>query len=199
MPARAPTINCSSLLQQHLGEYEHHQFVGSVPRLLNELKAGKKVCTTLLKTPARERFAYYSIPTDCDAPQGVTILRAKAGLFGDLQSLSLKNLLDNTQLRLGIQSGRSYGKTIDAILKRHAGQKTCLYPRGQKTSGRSAENAALGSCGLHPGLPHRNPLSGHQAGNRRPNIEHPPAGACGVLFQRIYRLCQNRVGPPHHR
>ncbi len=69
------------LLQEHLPEYGHHEMIGSVTRLLHELNAGKKVCTTLLKTPEREKFIYYSIPMGFDPPLGVTSKRSKAGLF----------------------------------------------------------------------------------------------------------------------
>ena len=120
------------LLQEHLTDYEHHEMIGSVTRLLRELGAGKKVCTTLLKTPEREKFIYYSIPIDFDPPLGVTIKRSKAVLFKNTKELSFNELIQNKQLRFGIQSGRSYGKMIDPLLERYKGQKHIYLREGKE-------------------------------------------------------------------
>ena len=121
-----------ALCQEHLAEYEHHQLVGSGPRLLSELQAGNKVCTTLLKTPAREKFIYYSIPINVDPPLGVTIKRSKAELFKNTKIISLEKLLENKQLRVGIQSGRSYGKILDPLLEKHKGEKHIYIREGKE-------------------------------------------------------------------
>ena len=120
------------LLQEHLPDYEHHEMTGSVTRLLSELGAGEKVCTTLLKTPEREKFIYYSIPMDFDPPLGVTIKRNKAALFKNTKELSFNELLQNKQLQLGIQSGRSYGKMIDPLLEKYKGQKHIYLREGKE-------------------------------------------------------------------
>ena len=120
------------LLQEHLPDYEHHEMVGSVTRLLSELGAGKKVCTTLLKTAEREKFIYYSIPMDFDPPLTVTIKRSKAILFNNTKELSFKKLIQNKQLQLGIQSGRSYGKMIDPFLEKYKGQKHIYLREGKE-------------------------------------------------------------------
>ena len=120
------------LLQEHLPDYEHHEMVGSVTRLLSELGAGKKVCTTLLKTAEREKFIYYTIPMDFDPPLGLTIKRSKADLFKNTKELSFKTLIQNKQLRLGIQSGRSYGKIIDPLLEKNKGQKHIYLREGNE-------------------------------------------------------------------
>lgn len=120
------------LLQEHLPDYEHHEMVGSVTRLLSELGAGKKVCTTLLKTAEREKFIYYSIPMDFDPPLTVTIKRSKAILFNNTKELSFKKLIQNKQLQLGIQSGRSYGKMIDPLLEKYKGQKHIYLREGKE-------------------------------------------------------------------
>ena len=84
-----------------------------------------------IATPEREKFIYYSIPIDFDPPLGVTIKRSKAELFKNTKIISLEKLLENKQLRIGIQSGRSYGKILDPLLEKHKGQKHIYIREGK--------------------------------------------------------------------
>jgi uncharacterized protein (TIGR02285 family) len=64
-------------------------------------------------------------------PHGITVKRSKLPLFDNKKVVSLEELLKNDKLRLGIAEGRSYGKDLDALLKKHEGQKH-VYARAGK-------------------------------------------------------------------
>ncbi|WKE67431.1 TIGR02285 family protein [Gallaecimonas kandeliae] len=112
--------------QQRLPGYQHQVVVANTRRFWDYLKSGEHFCYVgSVQTPARERFAYFSLPDGLVLSNHVVMLKDRAAALGLAGPLSLATLLDNPQLKGGIISQRSYGKELDAVLRDHP--KANLY------------------------------------------------------------------------
>ncbi len=85
-------------------------------RIFVELqKEGSQVCTFGgFKNSKREAFATFSLPMYQDSPLVALFLTENASLFQNKSSL--KELIADKSLTLGVVAGFSYGRAVDAIL-----------------------------------------------------------------------------------
>ncbi len=111
------------IIQERLPEYEHETVTLPQKRLFREFKTNKKVCAVaVVRTPEREQYMHFTVPTVFLVPHRMTILRDNRGLFSNRNAVFLDILLEDASLALGITAGRSYGNVIDALLSKHQGQ-----------------------------------------------------------------------------
>jgi uncharacterized protein (TIGR02285 family) len=107
-----------SLYQEHLPEYEHQHLVANMARILFTMRQGQNACYAgFFKTPEREEYIYFSIPNIIAISNVIVVKKSrKETLFGDVEEVSLKDLLANRQLRLGLTKDRAYGNNINNVL-----------------------------------------------------------------------------------
>lgn len=119
------------IIQQKMPEYEHEGATLPQKRLFREFKTNKKVCAVaVVRTPEREKYMYFTVPTFFLVPHRITILKENWKLFNKRKEVSLDKLLEDTSLTLGITAGRSYGNVIDPILIKYKGQQNILMRHG---------------------------------------------------------------------
>lgn len=70
----------------------------------------------LYRTPEREQFLHFSIPSMLTMPP-VLVIRKENQERAAQTGVSLAQLLQNPDFRLGLSSDRSYGAGLDAVLK----------------------------------------------------------------------------------
>ncbi len=117
------------IIQKKMPEYGHKTLTLPQKRLFREFRTSKKVCAVaVVRTPERERYMYFTIPTVFLVPHKITILKDNWRLFRNRKEISLNTLLEDASLTLGITAGRSYGNVIDAILAKYKGQPN-IHPR----------------------------------------------------------------------
>lgn len=116
-----------TFLQKAMPEYEHRDVHANIRRISELLKNGEPLlCPGTGYSPDREAIMAFSIPYTVSRPATALIAKASLPQFkpylnrkGELQ---LERILKQSQLVLGIASGRSYGKEVDVTL-------TKLMPR----------------------------------------------------------------------
>ncbi len=114
----------TKLFQQRLPQYTHKHANVVFAKAMEQFKSGESVChAAFFKTPEREEFAYFSaVPSDIVPPVGITIKRKNLKQFETGATLSLAELLKNSELRCGAVKGRSYGTEIDRLLEQYQGK-----------------------------------------------------------------------------
>lgn len=122
-------------IQQELPEYEHHRMVTNVIRHFDMFKRGDQVCSIgLYRTPEREQFLHFSIPSMLTMPPVLVIRKEYLGQYGQ-NGASLAQLLQNPDFRLGLSSDRSYGAGLDAVLKAAVPDDNRIFFSGQELGG----------------------------------------------------------------
>ncbi|WP_245590205.1 TIGR02285 family protein [Desulfobulbus elongatus] len=125
----------TAILRENLPEYDHYTMVTNVVRHFQKFRDGEKVCSVgLYRTPEREAFMYFSIPSLLTMPAVLIIRKDRHADFGATASVRLDDLLTR-QVVIGLSKDRSYGAEIDAVLKRHRGGEQLLYYGGQELAG----------------------------------------------------------------
>ncbi|MGE4401629.1 MAG: TIGR02285 family protein [Desulfobulbus sp.] len=121
------------LIQAQLPEYEHHRLYTNVVRHFDMFKRGDKVCSVgLYRTPERESFLHFSIPSLLTMPAVLIIRVDKRQQFGGGKSCSLVELLRDEKFRLGFSKDRSYGKILDMELHKYADRANLIRFSGQE-------------------------------------------------------------------
>ncbi len=121
----------TKILQKDLSGYTHQTMIGNMARMTQEFKQGKQVCNVaLFKTPEREEFMYFSVPSTFTLPNGLIAKKDKLSLFGNSQAVSLDEFL-KSKIKLGISRDRSYGKNIDAVLEKHKNSGNIVVHSGK--------------------------------------------------------------------
>lgn len=106
------------ILIASLPQYTHSRITANVARHYEEFKKGGNVCTNgFFKTPEREKFLYYSIPSFFTFPSVLIIKKDRFEEFGGQKVISLEKLLKNKTKIIGLAKDRSYGSEIDALLE----------------------------------------------------------------------------------
>lgn len=117
-----------SFVISQLDSYTHKYQLTNVKRLIKHLINFDNVATNgLLKNTERENIVYYSVISQVLYPNFLIIrikdyFRVKDYINSE-GKISLDRLLTETNLRLGIVPERSYGETIDNILKKQKKNK----------------------------------------------------------------------------
>lgn len=105
--------------QQKMPQYQHETIEMNWNRTWIGLKAGKRFCHILaLKNDQREKFALFSKPSNVTLSNRIIMLDSTYQKLGRPKSLSLTDLLHNSQLKGAIESNRSYTAILDEIINK---------------------------------------------------------------------------------
>ncbi|WP_310599760.1 TIGR02285 family protein [Desulfobulbus sp.] len=123
----------TTVLQRYLSEYDHFIMITNVTRHFQKFRDGEKVCGVgLFRTPEREAFMYFSLPSLLVMPPAFIVKKDRQAEFGPAARVSLESLLQNRRIVIGLSRDRSYGAPLDAILARHRQQAQLVYYNGQQ-------------------------------------------------------------------
>lgn len=105
-----------------LPEYRHKVVVVPIQRIAMMLKSDPQACSPgLIRNPEREQYMAFSAPTLAAVPPGIFVRRGETARFAPYVNakgkIVLDKLLADGKLNVGIDSARSYGGPIDAVLK----------------------------------------------------------------------------------
>jgi len=104
-----------NVLKDNMPQYQHVELQAPFPRILSEIKNGNHWCFNgALKTPEREGYAYFSMPSSIFLPQRIIVRRDRLAQFKGEQSLRV--LLEKQVFSTSIMRNRSYGPTVDKLL-----------------------------------------------------------------------------------
>jgi len=113
-------------LTKNLSQYQHYNAVASYKRALHNLRFGNGCVIGLFKTKDREKYLTFSMPNLITFPNGVVFKEDDFKKFqpyiNDEQFISIKKLLNNQSLVVGIADGRRYSGGIDKNLFQHQRQ-----------------------------------------------------------------------------
>jgi len=125
----------TDIIQQGLVDYEHDTITTNITRHFYKFKQGEKVCSVgLYRTPEREEFMYFSMPSFLTLPPVLIIKKDGLSRFGNRTSVQLAEILNDKKLMVGMSKDRSYGTTTDDILKKHKGSGNIIESTGQELS-----------------------------------------------------------------
>jgi uncharacterized protein (TIGR02285 family) len=110
-------------LTENLPEYDHRMLVMKNVRFEEMAREGQNVCKVYyFKTSEREKLLHFSSPAVVFLANHVVMRREKAALLGNPGRISLEKLMSYARFKGAVIQGRSYGKVLDEIIARHAGQ-----------------------------------------------------------------------------
>ncbi|WP_319585948.1 TIGR02285 family protein [uncultured Desulfobulbus sp.] len=125
----------SAILEEQLPEYEHFEMVTNVIRHFDKFKQGEKVCSVgLYKTPEREEFMHFSIPSFLTLPPVMITRKDTLSDFGSRSSIKLEDILRDKKIIIGLSKDRSYGIQIDRLLKQYKDRENLIVYAGQELS-----------------------------------------------------------------
>jgi len=124
----------TDILTENLPEYSHERIIANISRHYKEFKDGRKACNIgLYKTPEREEFLYYSIPSFFTLPAVLIINKSKYASFGGKKTVTLQEVLQKN-LIIGRSTKRSYGKLVDDILDQYGNDQNIFLYEGTELS-----------------------------------------------------------------
>jgi len=157
----------TDLLQQHLPEYNHEEINTNITRHFYMFKQGENVCSVgLYKTPERQEFMYFSMPSFITLPPVIIINKDNWKKFGQKKIVSLAGVLAKESMMIGLAKDRSYGNTLDDVLKAHEGQANLVAFTGQELSRNLFKMLLLGRLDGLIGLPEEALYMAEQMGIR---------------------------------
>lgn len=112
-------------------QFHHERVLASLDRILEMMTTQTNACKVfLLKTPERAAVLEFSVPILKTLPNGFVTLRSRLEQFKPFLDqhgqLRFDDFLNDGRYRIGITAGRSFGAGIDAVLKKHEGQKSIV-------------------------------------------------------------------------
>lgn len=127
-------------LIDNLSHYQHQELVSPFKRTLRDMKKGLNICSvTLLKKPEREEFVIFSKPARLLLPNSLVVRKQDAvkmeAFLNSQQKVSLEEVIQSGQFRIGYSDGRSYTKPIDRLLKTYK-ESDVLVGRVGKDNGK---------------------------------------------------------------
>lgn len=157
----------TQILDAHMPEYNHGQINTNITRHFYMFKQGEQVCSVgLYKTPEREKFMYFSIPSFLTLPPVIIIRKENIGKFKNKATVSLDTILGDRNLMIGFAKDRSYGNTLDEVFNRHQGQANLVEFTGQELSLNLFKMLMLGRLDGLVGLPEEALYQAEQMGIR---------------------------------
>ncbi len=142
------------ILMENMPQYTHKTMTANISRHYHNFKLGEKVCNVALyRTPEREKFLYFSIPSFFTLPTVLVIRRDRFEDFGGTRSVSLERLLSEGRVIIGREKNRSYGSKVDKVLDRHMDQGRIFLFEGQALSKNFFQMLELGRLDAMISLP----------------------------------------------
>lgn len=125
----------TGIIQQGLNDYAHDTMTTNITRHFYKFKQGEKVCSVgLYRTPEREEFLHFSMPSFLTLPAVLIIKKDGRSGLENRTSVKLDELLGDKKLMFGLSKDRSYGSSTDDILKKHTGSSNIYEIAGQELS-----------------------------------------------------------------
>ena len=157
----------SAILRERLTGYDHQQITTNITRHFYKFRQGEKVCSVgLYRTPEREAFMHFSIPSFLTLPAVLIVRKERHAEFGGRASVRLAAVLAQQRWTIGLARDRSYGPATDRILQRHAGDRHLLTSPGQELSRNLFRMLMLDRLDGLIGLPEENLYQAEQLGIR---------------------------------
>lgn len=103
-----------SILHENMNDYDNKTRVMNFARVLIQMENGLNQCACGFKNPEREKVGYFSIPAIIALPFSVVAKKGRLDeIYKDTDTISLKNLLDNKNLKGGDKEAflRKYHQT----------------------------------------------------------------------------------------
>jgi uncharacterized protein (TIGR02285 family) len=112
----------TDLLIQQLPEYDHSHKVANFKRIIVDIKRERNVCCpSLYKTKERDQFVSFSIPAFVVLPNMIITKKVQSkklkSYIDENNKLKLSELLQKSDLTLGISNGRRYAGGIDEVIE----------------------------------------------------------------------------------
>lgn len=125
----------TDLLVENLPLYEHKHTIATISRHYQQWKQGEKSCSlAMFKTPEREEFAYFSVPSVFSLPTVLIIRQDNFDSFGATKTVNLQKLLKSEKITIGRSNNRSYGVLVDNVLNRYGNQNNIFSFEGSELS-----------------------------------------------------------------
>lgn len=123
------------LIQEGLPDYHHEEVVTNITRHFYKFKQGEKVCSVgLFRTPEREEFMHFSMPSFLTLPAVIIIRKETLAQFAGQTTVRLAEVLNQQTFTLGLAKDRSFGVNVDEVLKKHRGTNTTVEVSGPELS-----------------------------------------------------------------
>lgn len=123
------------IIQEGLPDYQHEEMVTNVTRHFYKFRQGEKVCSVgLFRTPEREEFMYFSMPSFLTLPAVIIIRTTALPQFAGRTTVRLADVLKSHTTTIGLAKDRSYGVSVDEVLKQHRGTSNTVEVSGPELS-----------------------------------------------------------------
>lgn len=157
----------TEIIKTGLPQYHHQEMVTNITRHFYKFKQGEQVCSVgLFRTPEREEFMHFSLPSFLTLPAVIIIKKEHYGRFGGKPTVKLDAILADSKLMIGCSKDRSYGQLTDAVLKKYLGRENILTFAGQELSTNLFKMLLLNRLDGLIGLPEEELYQAEQMGIR---------------------------------
>ena len=144
----------TDLLAEHLPMYDHNHMIANISRHYQQWQQGEKSCAlAMFKTPEREAFAYFSIPSVFTLPTILIIRKDSFDSFGGSKTINLQQLLEDHKFTIGRSNNRSYGVLVDNILNQYRNENNIFSFEGSELSLNLFKMLTAGRIDALVGLP----------------------------------------------
>jgi uncharacterized protein (TIGR02285 family) len=143
----------TNIITDNLPEYDHTHMIANISRHYQQWKQGEKSCAlAMYKTPEREEFAYFSIPSVFTLPTVLIITIDNFKKFGE-KNVRLQKLLESNDFTIGRSSNRSYGVAFDKVLDTYGNDNNTFMFEGAELSLNLFKMLLAGRIDALAGLP----------------------------------------------
>lgn len=144
----------TNLLSENLPLYEHNHTIATISRHYQQWKQGEKSCSlAMFKTPEREEFAFFSIPSVFTLPTVLIIRKDNFDTFGATKTVNLQKLLESGDITIGRSNNRSYGVLVDNALNQYGNETNIFTLEGSELSLNLFKMLIAGRIDAFTGLP----------------------------------------------
>ncbi len=115
-------IEIINAIQKEMPEYVHKiRIAGNYKRLTKDVNDGPLTCALgLFKTRDRLKTMYFSkVPVFSFFNMQIVLTKKTFEIMGEPKSVSLKNMLNMSEFKLGVSDGRTYSKKLRNILSEY--------------------------------------------------------------------------------
>lgn len=117
-------------LRESMPEYEHVYKTANFGRIQKQIKNTDACCVCLIKNNEREEYTVFSQPTMVGMMNGVHILSEDLPKFkpfiNDDGYISIVDIFNKSNLKVGIGKGRKFGPAVDKLLTKHKNSKRII-------------------------------------------------------------------------
>lgn len=108
-------------IQNSMPGYKHTNNSANYSRIIKQLKHSNGCCIAMYKNKEREKFIEFSQPTIIGLSNGIHIIAKDIAKFKPYMDeegrISIRDLFNNSDLRMGIAKGRRYTGAVDQLIK----------------------------------------------------------------------------------